>query len=225
MNLLYVDVPAALAAWTWLALGIILAWAARRARWEHLAACNLTRVWHGAIVAVILLWSLKARLNDGFTFHLLGMAGITLMLGLPLALISAALAVFVVAVMQQAPVSQVAIAWLTLGFVPIVTLDALRRAAERHLPANFFIYTFVIAFASTAVSVLAATLASLAAWSLVADRAFGELAAVYLPIVIQMGFGEALLTGMLLTIFVVYKPHWVATFDDARYLRRRPPSA
>ncbi|MFN3629174.1 MAG: energy-coupling factor ABC transporter permease [Casimicrobiaceae bacterium] len=221
MNLLYVDVPGALAAWSWLALAVILAWATRRARWEHLAACDLTRVWHGSIIVIILLWSLKARLNDGFTFHLLGMAGITLMLGLPLALVSAALAVFVVAVMQQAAVSQVAIAWLTLGFVPIVTLEALRRASERHLPPNFFIYTFVIAFACTAVSVLAATLASLAAWSVVGERGFGELAAVYLPIVIQMGFGEALLTGMLITIFVVYKPHWVVTFDDARYLRKR----
>jgi uncharacterized membrane protein len=29
------------------------------------------------------------------------------------------------------------------------------------------------------------------------------------------------LTGMLLTLAVVYRPQWVATFDDRRYLHRR----
>jgi uncharacterized membrane protein len=39
----------------------------------------------------------------------------------------------------------------------------------------------------------------------------------------MLAFGEATLTGMLMTLFVVYKPAWVGTFDDARYLRRRQP--
>ncbi len=34
-------------------------------------------------------------------------------------------------------------------------------------------------------------------------------------------FGEAMLTGMALTLAVVYRPGWVATFDDAFYLARR----
>jgi uncharacterized membrane protein len=36
-----------------------------------------------------------------------------------------------------------------------------------------------------------------------------------------MGFGEAFLTGMLVTILVVYRRDWVATFDDARWLAPR----
>jgi len=221
MNLLYVEVPGALALWAWLALGVIGLAAARRARWEHLAACNLTRVWHAAIIAVVLLWSLKASLADGFTFHLLGMAGIALALGTSLALLSAAVAMFVVAVMQQAAVSQVGIAWLTLGLVPIFTIDVVRRLSERYLPPNLFVYVFVVAFAGTAVSVLTAMVTSIVTWSLVSERPLAALAATYLPIAIQLGFGEALLTGMILTILVVYKPHWVATFDDRRYLARK----
>ena len=38
----------------------------------------------------------------------------------------------------------------------------------------------------------------------------------YLPLFM---FPEAFVTGMLITIFVVYRPDWVATFDDERYLR------
>lgn len=29
------------------------------------------------------------------------------------------------------------------------------------------------------------------------------------------------LTGMVLTLAVVYRPSWVATFDDARYIKGR----
>jgi uncharacterized membrane protein len=34
-----------------------------------------------------------------------------------------------------------------------------------------------------------------------------------------LGVGVATLTGMLITLLVVYRPSWVATFDDRRYLR------
>ena len=50
-----------------------------------------------------------------------------------------------------------------------------------------------------------------------AELVFGE----YLPTVLQLAFGEATLTGMLLTLAVAYRPQWVTTFDDARYLDRR----
>jgi uncharacterized membrane protein len=33
-----------------------------------------------------------------------------------------------------------------------------------------------------------------------------------------LGLGEAMLTGMLVTLAVVYRPQWVATFDDERYI-------
>jgi hypothetical protein len=47
-----------------------------------------------------------------------------------------------------------------------------------------------------------------------APLVFGE----YVPYLLYLAFGEATLTGMALTLMVVYRPQWVATFDDARYL-------
>jgi len=35
-----------------------------------------------------------------------------------------------------------------------------------------------------------------------------------------LAFGEATISGMLMTLLVVYRPSWVATFDDGRYLQR-----
>jgi uncharacterized membrane protein len=41
------------------------------------------------------------------------------------------------------------------------------------------------------------------------------------PYLIYLAFGEATLSGMVLTLAVVYRPRWVATFDDARYISGR----
>jgi len=40
----------------------------------------------------------------------------------------------------------------------------------------------------------------------------------YFPYFLLLGFSEAWLSGMAMTLFVVYRPEWVITFDDSRYL-------
>ena len=40
----------------------------------------------------------------------------------------------------------------------------------------------------------------------------------YLPYYLLLGFAEAWLNGALITLMVVYVPHWVGSFDDRRYL-------
>jgi uncharacterized membrane protein len=36
-----------------------------------------------------------------------------------------------------------------------------------------------------------------------------------------MAWGEAFTTGALVTLMVVWKPEWIATFSDQRYLAPR----
>jgi uncharacterized membrane protein len=40
----------------------------------------------------------------------------------------------------------------------------------------------------------------------------------YLPYYFLLGFAEAWLNGALITLMVVYAPHWVGSFDDRHYL-------
>lgn len=40
----------------------------------------------------------------------------------------------------------------------------------------------------------------------------------YLLASVLLAWGEALTSGMLMTVFVVYRPAWVMLFDDARYI-------
>ena len=84
---------------------------------------------------------------------------------------------------------------------------------------KFCVYIFVVAFGGAALARFMALLASLCLWSLNDGQSLRRLLSEYLPYGIHLAFAEALLTGMIVTIAVVYKPQWISTFDDKRYLR------
>jgi uncharacterized membrane protein len=221
VNPLHLQFGTSALALSWVAFVLVIAWAVWRVKWERIAECGFGRVWHGAIAFVVLLWSLKASLRDGFTFHLLGIVATFLALGLPLAITSAALSLFVLAIIQQAAFVNIAPTF----FIMVAPALAVGRFAlwfvEKHLPPHMFVYLFGAAFAGAGLSIVAVVPISLFIWSQFSDRSFFRVMSDYLPIAIQLGFAEAVLTGMLITIGVVYKPHWISTFEDARYLFRR----
>lgn len=221
MDLSALDLPDGLVAATWPLALILLFWNARRVAWARLGECFPTRVWHGGIATAVVLWSMQATVSGNFTFHLLGMAGLTLTLGAPLAMISAALVTAVHIGIHGGQWANVAVVWLTLCATAILTTHAVLRAAERWLPANFFIYIFVVAFFGTALSLASAGVVALLVFAAASDVTAGKALSQYAPYLIQLGFGEAMLTGMIVTLGVVYRPQWVATFDDTRYLRPR----
>ena len=86
------------------------------------------------------------------------------------------------------------------------------RAVLRFAPANPFCYVFGVAFAGSGLSMIA---------SLALHGMTGAGVEPFVALGLMMGFGEAFLTGMLVTILVVYHRDWVATFDDARWLAPR----
>ncbi len=47
------------------------------------------------------------------------------------------------------------------------------------------------------------------------------LASEYLPYFMLLGFAEAWLSGMVTTLFVVYRPEGVSSFEDAQYLGKK----
>jgi uncharacterized membrane protein len=64
-------------------------------------------------------------------------------------------------------------------------------------------------------------LAAVTVLSIAGAYSGGYLDTQYLPYFILMGWSEAMLTGMLMTLMVVYRPDWVCTFSDERYLKTR----
>ena len=105
--------------------------------------------------------------------------------------------------------------------LPVAVVLAALRAGERFLPPNFFVYSLFAAFLGSALAFGTAGIAGaavlVAGAGESAELVFGE----YVPYLPYLASGEATLTGMLVTLAVVYRPQWVATFDDHRYLRDR----
>ena len=110
---------------------------------------------------------------------------------------------------------------LCMVIVPAVVTTQIHQLVHGRLPHNYFIYFFVTVFAGSA---LAFNIAGLLRLGLLAASGSLEASHVgpeYLAVLPFMSFGEATVNGMVMAMAVVYRPQWVATFDDARYLEGR----
>ena len=184
---------------------------------QRLAAGGLHRLL-GSALLLALLWSARADIGPGVSLRLLGIPLLALVLGPALAIWSAALAAGLAMLLTR--LSPEAALWsiLLYGVVPALLTDLARRAVAQWLPAHLFVYILGAGFFSALV--VAATTHLLVAALVVASGAQGAafMFGQYAPFLLLMAFGEATLTGMLLTLLVVYQPQWVTTYQDAHYL-------
>jgi uncharacterized membrane protein len=221
MDAIAVALPAAwtIAGWA-LALPVVVS-ALRAAHWRRLGESGLAHVWCGGIFFLVALWSLQATVGGGYTFHLLGVTALTLAMGPALALAGSALAVALLIGVRGGLWLNGGIVFLAMAALPVAVSWLVLRLAERRLPPNFFVYVFVAAFFGSALAYGAAGLAGATLLTLAAGMPAGLVFGEYVPYLLYLAFGEATVTGMVLTLAVVYRPHWVATFDDTRYLTGR----
>ncbi|MBL8385579.1 MAG: hypothetical protein JNM90_21020 [Burkholderiales bacterium] len=202
-------------------LAAILGLAGLAAHWRRACAGAGVHAFLGGALAVGLLWAARADLGHGIALQLLGVPLLALALGPALAMWAASLAAAVAAVLLEQPPATAIWSALVLGITPAALADLARRAVAQWLPAHLFIYILGAGFFGAGAAAILANLlaAALAVWAGVpgAAGAFDQA----LPFVLLIGFGEATLTGMLLTLLVVYLPERVATFEDTHYFRRR----
>lgn len=218
------DTPAIPVALSWGTLAAALCCllvALRYAPWRRLAARDLQHVYPGATVAVLLLWSMRAGLSTGLAIHLLGMTALTLMWGPALALVAVGGVCLglVLAGIETLPV--IGLEYLCAGAVPIGVAWAVLRVVERRLPHHLFVYLFVAVFAGAALATVAGSLLRAALLGLAGVHDTTRLVGEYLALLPLFALPEALLNGFVMTLLVVYRPRWVTTFDDRRYLGRR----
>lgn len=201
---------------------LLLLWAVRTAPWKRLADNSQMHVWFATIVALSLVWSLRAGAKPGLHLHLLGATAFTLMFGRQLALIG--LSVVLAAVTFNAGLKGIA-GWqafalnaLALIVVPVFVAHLMLRLVEKYLPPNIFVYFFVAAFFGGALAAVSSgAFSGLLFWG-AGLYSIDLLMSDYLPFYILLGFAEAWLNGAAITLMVVYFPRWVGSFDDRRYL-------
>ena len=175
-------------------------------------------VFFGAMVALLLMWKVKAGISPGLGFHHLGATMFTLMFGWPLALLGLSSIMLISALLQHNEVLSLGINGLLSVAIPVFVSYGILRLSQKRLPANYFIYIYVVAFFGAGIAVAASRLTAIALLSLVQAYPDSQLVTESLVYVPLFMFPEAFITGLLTSAFVIYRPDWVMTFDDERYI-------
>lgn len=175
-------------------------------------------VYFGAMVCLLLLWGIKAGVSPGLGYHHLGATLFTLMFGWPLALFGLSTIMLASVLMQTNELISLGVNGCLSIVLPVFTSCLILKFSQKHLPDNFYIYIFVVAFFGAGIAVAASRFLSIILLGLVSaypEAKLIEESLLYTPLFM---FPEMFVTGMLISIFVVYKPDWVITFDDERYI-------
>lgn len=172
--------------------------------------------------ALPLLWSLDALTGAPLLQPLSFACLLLLMLGWPLAVLMLLPVTALMVALAGLPWAEALHRSVWLGLVPATLALLLGAGVRRWLPRHLFVYILGRGFFVTAVAVGTA--------GLLAALLFGVPGPLSLAdVVLARGLaasGEAFLTGMLVAIFVAFRPQWLATYADRLYLPGdRPPAA
>ena len=217
------DIPAGLlpASFLWVAAllyGLLLVSALLTAPWSKLADNEASHVYFAAVAIVCVLWTLRAGIAPGYSYHLLGVTSLCLMFDWQFALLAVSLVLLVTTWQGPAGWEAFALNALVMGALPVLFTRILLYASQRWLTHNFFIYIFVNAFFAGALGILLCGLAATAVIALAQGDIVNHSGGDYLLFIPLLMFGEAFLNGMTMTLLVAYRPAWVSTFHDRWYL-------
>jgi uncharacterized membrane protein len=199
-------------------LVLLLVSAVRHGAWWRLQNKELLHVFLGGCVFLLVIWSLKAGIKPGLTFHLLAGTLFMLMFGWQIAVIAICLVLSGSALYGFIEWKALAINALVMGAIPILFSYAVYRLAVWYLPHHFFVYVLVNAFLCGGLAMALTVVTSSILLILFGPYSFFSVKYGYLAYLPFMIFGEGFMTGMLVASMAVMKPHWLITFDEQRYI-------
>lgn len=187
--------------------------------WLPLRHAPLQHPWIGAVVLLPWVWWTQHLLPDGIALHVSGACMLVLMFGWPLAMWSL-LPIGLGATLIHARIwpdwDALARHIVWMGIIPGTLALLMGLVLRRWLPRHLFVYILGRGFAVTALAVTATGYLASLALQKPDTLALDEWMLAYW----LLGWGEAVSTGMLTAIFVAFKPEWMLTYSDLRYLPR-----
>ncbi|MDR0997262.1 MAG: energy-coupling factor ABC transporter permease [Zoogloeaceae bacterium] len=219
MNLPYPLLSDWLYTLAWLLWLPAVGWALWRADWRFLTRDNHSHVWAATLVALALMWSLKAGVKPGLELHLTGAMLLTLLSGAPLAFLGLNVVLAAIFVNQGIAWPAFAINALMTAGIGVLIAQGIHRLVNHCFKPHFFITIFLKAFFGSGLAVFGIGLGFCLLYALTGIYSWTYLSGDYLPYYLLLGFSEAWLTGIVFTLLMVYYPGTIATFDDAIYSR------
>jgi uncharacterized membrane protein len=215
------------APWQWLFhafFAVVLVLSLRRAPWDYLRNREDSNILFASAVILWVVWQLRTDIpaTEGLEFHLLMATTVTLMFGWAFAFLVVCAAQVLVTLQGMAQWGSFAAIAVCSGAIPIGVTILAYSLSRRWLPRHFFVYIFVCCFGAGALSMLASRLAGMAVVLSGETHSLYELQAdgyfVMIPVTM---FPEAFVNGAIMTMLVVFRPHWVGSFRDQHYLKGR----
>jgi uncharacterized membrane protein len=202
----------AVLAWRWLMSG----------DWRRLMEPARLNLFLGATVAVLALWQIRTGIKPGLTFHFYGIAALTLMFGFWRASFAGVLILLANAAFGRGSWNALGIDALLVAALPAAVSWGVFRLLDRRLPNHFFVYVLGNGFFGAALSVAAIGLATTALMAIAGAYPLDYLLKHYTPYAaLLISWAEAFSTGMVITVMAVYRPAWLETFDDVKYLQNK----
>jgi uncharacterized membrane protein len=183
--------------------------------WRALTAAGPPWPWLAWWAGLPLLWGADRYAAMPIVQPLSGAALLVLLAGWPLAIPALAGTALITMAMGGLDAAEALQRYVWLGVVPASLAVLGGAAVRRWLPQQLFIYIlgrgfFVTMAAAASAGALSLALTGAPAGTDPADLLMARWLAAT---------GEAFLTGMLVAIFVAFRPHWLATYSDRLYLK------
>ena len=201
---------------SWVHLGLALLAVALAMALRPWRALPATPPWPALAWWVLLpvLWSVDLLSAQPVMQPLAGTCLLMLMLGWPMAVLMLLPVAGAVMGLADASAADALQRLVWLGLVPMTLALALGAALRRWLPNHLFVYILGRGFFATALAVGAA--GALSAWVQGVPPTLAVEDVVLARVL--AAFGDAFITGMLVAIFVAFRPQWLATYTDRLYL-------
>lgn len=182
-------------------------WAAWRAPWRRLREPGQQHLLSGAVVVTMLLWRLNAAVLPGLDLHFLGAAVLVLMFGPHFAFLILTGALAGASAYGSDDLLTLGLKGLLTIAVPVAAVALLIRMPPllRHPAARAFGH----GFAGGLVSILATGAAAVAVLCMSGEVRPAFLLREYLPFLGLLAWSEAVLTGFILFVFAIDRPHWL----------------
>jgi uncharacterized membrane protein len=182
--------------------------------WRAIGADGPPWPWLAWWVMLPALWGADRYVQMPVAQPLSGACLLMLMCGWPLAVIALVPVALVTAWMAGLSPAEAVDRFVWLGLAPATLALLLGAAVRRWLPHHLMVYIFARGFFATAIAGTAA--GTLWVWAQGAPQ--GLSAGDVMLGRWLASWGDAWLAGMLVAIFVAFRPQWLATYADRIYL-------
>jgi uncharacterized membrane protein len=170
--------------------------------------------WLALVPVLALLWSAPTAAQALPLLPLSGACLLVLLAGWPLAMLALAAVAILAWALGGMPAAVAAERLFWLGIAPASLALVLGLAVRRWLPRHLMVYILGRGFFVTGITLV---LIGAVQWALQEPTVAASSNDLFVARVL-VASGEAFITGMLVAIFVAFRPLWLATYSDRLYL-------